>query len=413
MIEKSTIPKQYMYRQAGFFITIFSIFGIFIRLLTGFEFQVWETFIYVGLALFIFTVMFIIPLYMREAANKRAMGKDFLEGPIIANLKKKEDFFLGVESYTRIYIDFDDDKPLEELFKKNLYLTYAKSINREEGVKQFLAREESGELDEKYIKKISGEYLKLEAKALKKGSAGQELTVAEKKELDRKQKEFTEAMDALKPFKEFKLEWVKELDKNNLKKLQFYYLELYAEEKFEDSENGFDKLLIVTNDDLSKVLRTEPGEGEYQGWTVDLRTCRTFWILWGYVTDKMPCLYLRFSENMIEQEIDTVTQMRAVTMTYMQLKVLEKWIYHLSTIPDKLFKEITKYQERADTFEEAYSLLLQQNAMDNLIYSSFIRDKTVEDLRLENLKRKKHLQIAMLVNIMIFVSFGLILLFLI
>ena len=413
MIEKSAIPKQYLYRQAGFFITIFGIFGIFIRILTAFPFQIWEIFIYVGLSLFILSVITIIPLYKCDAANKRAMGKDFLEGPIAVNIKKKEDFFLGVESYTRIYIDFDDDTSLEELFKKNLYVMYAKSINREEGVKQFLAREESGALDEQYIKKISDEYSKLEARMSKKRSAEQELTVAEKKELDEKQKEFNKAMETLKPFKDFKLEWVNELDRKLLKKLQFYYLELYSEEKFEDSENGFDKLLIVTTDDLSKVLRTEPGEGEYQGWTVDLRTCRTFWILWGYITDKMPCLYLRFSENMIEQEIDAVTQMRAIALTYMQLKVVEKWIYHLSTIPDKLVKEITKYQERADTFEEAYSLLLQQNAMDNLIYSSFIRDKTVEDLRLENLKGKKHVQIAMLINIMIFVSFGLVLLFLI
>lgn len=413
MIEKSAIPKQYMYRQAGFFMTLISIFCIFIRILIAFPFQIWETFIYVALALFILSLMTIIPLYKREAANKKAMGKDFFDGPIAVNIKKKEDFFLGVESYTRIYIDFDDDTSLEELFKKNLYTTYAKSINREEGVKQFLAREESGELDKQYIEKISKEYLKLEAKATKKRDSEQELTVAEKKELDKKQKEFNEAMETLKPFKDFKLEWVNEQDRNHLKKLQFYYLELYSEESFEDSDSGFDKLLIVTNDDLSKVLRTEPGEGEYQGWTVDLRTCRTFWILWGYITDKMPILYLRFSENMIEQEIDTVTQMRAIALTYMQLKVVEKWIYHLSTIPDKLVKEITKYQERADTFEEAYSLLLQQNAMDNITYSSFIRDKTVEDLRLENLKRKKHVQIAMLINIMIFVSFGLILLFLI
>lgn len=180
----------------------------------------------------------------------------------------------------------------------------------------------------------------------------------------------------------------------------------------DSKEKGFDKLILVMHDDVSRVLKTSAERGFYQGWEIDIRSVNAFLLLLGYLTDNMPLLYVVFTENMIDEEINTIETMRAESLTYVELKIMEKLLFHLASLPSALLLEVEKEKARANTFEETYNYFIQGMAKDNLIYSKFAKNPVQDQLREENHQLKRNLQVLKVAFLAFIIIAGLVLLFL-
>ena len=408
MITEENFDEADKYRQRGIYIFLGLFFFLTYRLtvfITWWPFTTPETFIYIAVGFIIVYISYVKPLQEREKANKRAMGIDFLEGKIVTTLDKREDFFLGIKKYIKIDIDFEDDKSLKDLKESKYYKKLKREFLRIEQGKNFGERSVPDEIDENFLKKLQKEYAELEKKARLKKEAKEDLTSEEQAELEKKAELIEATKEAMLPFKKFDISLIKDADKKKLKALHVYYLEMYEEEFFEGSETGFDRLFIVLHDKATKLLQTRPGTGWHKGWEIDLRCCQVYWICFGFAQNNMPMLYLKFSENMLEEDVKMFSDVRAEAMTYFIVKILHRWIDILSTVPEQALQEIERQKARANMFEIQYNDTIQEMAKDNLIYSQFIEDKKMNDLVREKEKYKQRSQIEYIIMLALFFIF--------
>lgn len=404
MIEDRTYPAKFKYLYAAQWVGLATVFWVLGRFVFELEFTIWEAFAYFADAVLIMSLVYVIPLKKSDDAQKEARGIDFYDGPIAENKVKKEPFFLGFKKVRKIFIDWDNDKSLEVLLKSTVYKSYLRDLLKDQATKAFFKRTKSKKAEQDFLKKLEFDQEAIEKQIKDKKKYTEAQIKKDMKALEEKTQEIMKAKTALIPFNEFKIKEISKEVKEKFKNLHLYYVEMYDEERFEDEEEGWNKVLIILPDVYEKVLKTEPGEGWYKGWQIGLKSCDVFWLKIFQVTDNMPALYLRFSDNMPEQEIDTFENLRAIALTYLQLKVMEKWIYHLSTIPERIKSENVRLTQKAESFREGFSYMIQDFANDNLIFSKFVKDIVQEKLKGEIEKYKRRSQIFFAVLILIAIS---------
>lgn len=416
MKAEPSIPTREKFQIAGFYLIFLFFFGLVFRF-TIFSYILWdvyETFIYIAIALGIVYLMAVLPLQKKDKMNQRAMGIEFIDCTIVKDKVIAEPFFLGINKCTKLTLNFDDDESLKSLFDSKRYKDMSRKMLRDEKGKDFGKRALPAAITETYIKEIEKKYDELAKKAALKEEAEEELSKAEKEELLKREEEIKAAKEAIKAYKNFSLEEIPKEEKERLKNLQVYYCEMYDKERFEndDEEKGFDKLILVMHDDISRVLKTKAERGYYKGWEIDIRSVNAFLLLLADITDTMPLLYVVFSENMTDGEIHTIETMRSESLTYIELKIMEQLLFHLAALPSALLLEVKKQEARANTFEESYNHFLQGMAKDNLIYSKFAKNPIQDELREENHLLKRNLQVLKVAMLAFVVIVGLVFLFL-
>jgi hypothetical protein len=358
-------------------------------------------------AIFAVYLAYILPLKKEKKANDKAKGLEFFEGPIIAGKLIEELFFLPFKSYTEIYINWDDDSSLKELLESKIYAKYLVDLTKEEEITEFRKKKPSPVLDQMskdLVKNLEDQRKELKTKIKKQPMpSGEDL-----KKLKEKEDALNKIKTTMLSFREsFNLQSILPLDKEELKKLHFYFCQMPAPERFSFEEYGFENTLVVTNDEWSRVLRTKPNTGFFEGWEVNLKSLNVVWILWFYMSENIPVLYLRFSNNMIEEEIDSISNMRAIVQAYVQLKIMEKWNYYLSNRPEQLAKENEMLKQRMESFEAGFESFVQKQANDNLIYSEFLENKVQTNLLSDLSKERRKKQLLGLSVVFLLVLFAL------
>jgi hypothetical protein len=340
------------------------------------------------------SLVYVIPLKKKDDAQEEARGIDFYDGPIAENKTKREPFFLGFRSHKKIYIDWTEDDSLGEMLKSTVYKNYLRELLRDKATDAFFKRSKSLKEERDFIETLEKEQFGIKQDIKEDGKFDAEKIKKHTEKLELKAKELLDAKQQLIPYNEFEIEKITKEDKDILKDLHLYYVEMYDDERFEDEEKGWNKCLIVLPAPYEKLLKCEPNLGWYNGWQIGLNSVNVFWLKLFQVTDNMPALYLRFSDNFPEEEIDKLEKLRALSLTYLQLKVLQKWVYHLATIPERIASENVRLEAKANSFREGFSYMIQDFANDNLIFSKFVKNMVQEKLKGQVAKYKKRYQIV-------------------
>ena len=411
MIEKSKYPAKFKYLYMAQWVVIISAFWLIFRFIIQLEFTIWEAMVLFGDVALIMSLVYVIPLKKKDDAQEEARGIDFYDGPIAENKTKREPFFLGFRRHKRIYIDWTEDDSLGEMLKSTTYKNYLRELLKEKATDDFFKRRKSLKEEKDFIKSLKEEQYGIKKSMKENGKFDKEKIIKDTKKLELKAKELLKAKQKLIPYNEFKMEKITKEDKEILKDLYIYYVEMYDDERFEDEEKGWNKCLIVLPDSYEKLLKCEPNVGWYNGWQIGLNSTNVFWLKLFQVTDNMPSLYLRFSDNFPEEEIDKLEKLRALSLTYLQLKVLQKWVYHLATIPERISSENVRLEASRDSFRDGFSYMIQDFANDNLIFSKFVKDMVQDKLKGQIAKYKKRYQV--LIAIMLVLGIGSIILLII
>ncbi len=404
MIEKSKYPAKFKYLYMAQWVVIATSFWLIFRFIAQFEFTIWEAMVLFADVALIMSLVYVIPLKKKDDAQEEARGIDFYDGPIAENKTKREPFFLGFRKHKRIYIDWTEDDSLGEMLKSATYINYLRDLLKEKATDNFFKRRKSLKEERDFIKTLEEEQFGIKRDIKEDGKFDKEKVKKYTEMLELKAKELLDAKQKLIPYNEFEIEKITEEDKEILKDLHIYYVEMYDEERFEDEEKGWNKCLIVLPDSYEKLLKCEPNLGWYNGWQIGLNSTNVFWLKLFQVTDNMPALYLRFSDNFPEEEIDKLEKLRALSLTYLQLKVLQKWVYHLATIPERISSENVRLEAKANSFRDGFSYMIQDFANDNLIFSKFVKDMVQDKLKGQVAKYKKRYQI--LISVLLAVGIG-------
>lgn len=393
MIENSKYPAKFKFLYMAQWVVIITIFWLTFRFVARFEFTIIEAMFLFADVVLIMSLVYVIPLKKKDDAQEEARGVDFFDGPIAENKTKKEPFFLGFKRHRRIYIDWEEDDSLGEMLKSTTYKSYLRDLLKDKATDEFFKRTKSKKEELDFIKRIEKEQFNIQKNITEDGKFDKEKLKKDTKKLEDKARELIDAKKAIIPYNEFEIEKISKEDKEILKDLYIYYVEMYDDERFEDEEKGWNKCLIVLPDSYDKLLKCEPSLGWYNGWQIGLNSTNVFWLKIFQVTDNMPALYLRFSDNFPEEEIDKLEKLRALSLTYLQLKVLQKWVYHLSTIPERIQSENVRLEAKANSFREGFSYMIQDFANDNLIFSKFVKDMVQDKLKGQVAKYKKRYQL--------------------
>lgn len=404
MIEKRKYPAKFKYLYMAQWVVIGTVFWLVFRFVASFEFTIWEAMILFADVALIMSLVYVVPLQKKDKAQTEGRGVDFFDGPIAESKTKKEPFFLGFKKIKRIYIDWDEDDSLGEMLKSTIYKNYLRDLLKVKATEAFFKRTKSQKDERDFIKRLEKEQFDIKSSISKDGKFDKIKIKKDAKKLELKARELIKAKKKLLPYNEFKIEMISKEDKEMLKGLFVYYVEMYDDERFEDERKTWNKVLIVLPTAYEIALKCEPNLGWYKGWRIGLNSTNVFWLKLFQVTDNMPALYLRFSDNMPEKEIDTLEKLRAVSLTYLQLKVLQKWIYHLATIPERISSENVRLEAKADSFREGFAFMIQDFANDNLIFSKFVKDMVQNKLRVEVAKYKKRYQI--LISVLLALGIG-------
>ena len=404
MIENSKYPAKFKYLYMAQWIVIATVFWLTFRFVAQIEFTIWEALILFADTALIMALIYVIPLQKKEKAQEEARGVDFFDGPISENKTKKEPFFLGFRRHKRIYIDWTEDDSLGEMLKSTMYKNYLRELLKDKAVDEFFKRSKSQKEEKDFIKSLEKEQFSIQTSITEDGKFDKEKIKKDTKKLEIKAKEIIKAKKKLIPYNEFKIEEITDDDKAILKGMYIYYVEMYDIERFEDEKKGWNKCLIILPEPYEKLLKCEPSLGWYNGWRIGLNSVNVFWLKLFQVTSNMPALYLRFSDNFPEEEIDKLEKLRALSLTYLQLKVLQKWVYHLATIPERIQSENVRLEAKANSFREGFSYMIQDFANDNLIFSKFVKDMVQDKLKGQVAKYKKRYQL--LISILLALGIG-------
>lgn len=361
-------------------------------------------------------IVSVIPMRKRQKAQEAAMNIDFSEGVIEETPNKKEDFFLGFKQIEEIHLDWDSDATLLQIFQSPEFEEYKRELLRDEAVKQFHKRAMDNETEVKdFLEELSKQKKELNKK-LEKETDLEKMEKLEQDLLEIDNEIYYTKLTKV-PLKDFLLEALTssgefgpeiQTNKEVLKNFHFYYVVLYEKERWEDEEEdeGFERALLLLPGPYSTLHKTSPYGGLHDGWRIDVRSCVCYWLLFNYFSDQLPLLYLRFSENMTGKEVDLLTTMRSQSATYIQLKVMEKWLYILSSLPERLRKEKAGLQSRAEQFRNAFATYIQEVANDDVIFGKFVENEDVRQQRIEAQKYKKRSQIAFSIIIILGIVFG-------
>jgi len=175
-----------------------------------------------------------------------------------------------------------------------------------------------------------------------------------------------------------------------LKTQKYYYIKMYEKERFIGEKGKWDELFIIVPGEYATLLKGHKDSTELDGWPVFIKMCWCFWTYWWLVTQRMPILYLNFSENMMKPQLDVLTKINAKVMAYLELKVMDLWMSDLEVRPEYIKKENAFLKSKANIYEDGFSDLIQDQADMDVKYSQFLADKTQNELRsrIEKYKRK-------------------------
>jgi hypothetical protein len=361
-----------------------------------------EIIIYAGIIIFLFYLYFYAPLIKKNKSQGKVQALDYADSMIRRGKKRPDDLMLPFKEVYELDIDFEKNGTLTAKLKSKAYkkhhISYLESII-------------APNVSEEATEKIKGEDLNalldvLTPKLQDMRSEGilenliksEEMAKIKNKDQDAQDKERIEVLEDVvdQDFEDFKISDVKKEDIKNLKKLNIYWVILDSPQNYEGEKDTWDQLyIIIPHFSYKDALATGKGKGFYKGWSVFLKECFCFWEhLWD-LTGNIQVLYLAFSENFDRPYLEPLKNLKAAAYAFLQLKVMEVYMNDLEVKPERLEKIGAHYREKARSLGAALSDVVQDEAVDNIVFSKYMANPIQKKLAAEIEKYKRKFLLAL------------------
>lgn len=295
-----------------------------------------------------------LPIYLKDKHQRAAKNKDFHDCIIRWGRFDKGEFLLGFINLVEIKPDWSDWRLKRFQRSRNFsihlqrYLTkvliedfHAKRIGFQK-VKKFVKQFKEGAIDSDLMNEVNKG-----VKVLKKQKkqAKNDVKIASK---NINEYDLTDL-----PFSYLDLENDIKINKEKLKNCHLYIGLLYEQETREGHTIPFDRVAIITEQQKETVLKTEPMECvDKDDYDIDVPGVRCYYLCCRWALDQIPILYLRWSENMIEADIDAL---QSDDLDYLNIKVLEEIVFHKAEDSKQAGLKITKLETQKQVLEEELS----------------------------------------------------------
>lgn len=165
------------------------------------------------------------------------------------------------------------------------------------------------------------------------------------------------SVDKAVPYKNFKFEDITEDLKEKLKSYNIYVGITSEPHKYDDQVVEFDRVCLITDTDIDQSLRCKPSFAVHEGYPVDIEQCECAFSQLGVILPEIPVFLLTWSENMTKKILEPALE--ANSINYIQIKVLEKFVYTLRAFGQQAAMAITQEKTKSDMFYDAWDDLLQ------------------------------------------------------
>lgn len=410
--------KWYYVGQIVLMITIFWTMSRFMFILIIFNLGVqwWDLVIYFILSMLLFYLFFYGPMKKEKEAQQRVAAIDWGDALIQKGKKKPLDAMLPFKYIWELDLKLDDEESLKKKLKSIAYLSYEHSFIQSQVLPSLKRDPEKAEELKNLInamvpiKKVEEKGVPIEEQDIPLVKIDEKKISNDLLLLQQKIQESNADKTKFIPFEKFDLEKRSlngELSKELLKTLKVYYV-YFDHEVTIDGEVWKEIIIILPGEygNYHTLLKTSKEEGgEINGWEVNLRTCFEFWLYLWLLGKEIPVLTLTFSENMVQPALDHITKLNAEARTFLELRVLEIWNADLQNRPEKLEKEVQFLEGTTSSLEHTLSDRIQQQAHQDVVYSTFLKEETQERLKDKLQKYKKRYQFIGIILIMVVLLF--------
>lgn len=166
------------------------------------------------------------------------------------------------------------------------------------------------------------------------------------------------SVDKAVPYKYFDFADITTDLKKRLQKYNIYIGITSEPHKYSDQEVEFDRICLLTDTDIDQSLRCKPSFAVHEGYPVDIEQCECAVSQLGIILPEIPVYMLTWSENMTKKILEPALQ--ASSINYIEMKVLEKFIYTLRAFSQQAAMAITQEQTKSNMFYDAWDDLLQE-----------------------------------------------------
>jgi len=310
---------------------------------------------------------------LREKHRKAVRGIKFCYTGIWRDFMYYERKLLGIKQWYKIEIDWTDEM-LKELFKDNIFQSLQGEIENWQKLESFHS-----------------------PRSMPSNVYGED---------EDESKRIIEQL----PFKSFIMKNITEETKEELAKYNIYIGILYEPETYKDSEIAFDRICLLTETDITKSLECKPSTAMHDGYPVDIDQVECAFTQLGWVLPEIPTFILSWSENMTKKILEP--SLEAQSIVYIQMKVLEKFVYTLRAFSQQAVMTIKQEETKSDMYYDAWDDMIQE--IEGMNINAILGSKDIQQIKLEEEVKKgskyKVLSyaligiIVLIVFIMIFIS---------
>jgi Ca2+/Na+ antiporter len=286
---------------------------------------------------------------LREKHRKAVRGVKFCYAGWWRDFAHYEKKLLGVTQWYQIDIDWTDEM-LKELFEDNLFKNLKDEIENWQKLENFhrpmslpsklYSEEDDEDIAKKLIEKM--------------------------------------------PFKNFKLDEIENIVKEALKKYKIYIGVLYEPESFDDSDIVFDRLCLVTDTDIEQSLKTRSSSAIHEGYPVDIDQVECAFDQLGWILPEIPVVLLAWSENITKKILEPTLE--AQSITYIELKVLEKFIYTLRAFSQQAAMALKQEETKSNMYYDAWDDMIQE--IENMNINAILGSKDINQIKMEKENKK-------------------------
>ncbi len=310
---------------------------------------------------------------LREKHRKAVRSIKFCYAGIWRDFTYYERKLLGMKQWYKIEIDWTDEM-LDELFKDNIFQSLQSEIENWQKLDSFH-----------------------NPKSMPSNVYGEDEDEA---------KRIIEQV----PFKSFNIGDITDETREELRKYNIYIGILYEPETYKDSEIAFDRICLLTETDITKSLECKPSTAMHNGYPVDIDQVECAFNQLGWILPEIPTYILAWSENITKKILEP--SLEAQSIIYIQMKVLEKFVYTLRAFSQQAVMTIKQEQTKSDMYYDVWDDLIQE--IENMNINAILGSKDIQRIKLEEEVKKgskyKMLSyvligvIAIIVFIMMFIS---------
>jgi len=280
---------------------------------------------------------------LREKHRKAVRGVKFCYAGIWRDFTYYERKLLGIKQWYKIEIDWTDEM-LEELFKDNIFQSIQSEIENWQKLDSFH-----------------------NPKSMPSNVYGDD---------EDESKRIIEQL----PFKSFKIEDITKDTKEKLKKYNIYIGILYEPETYKDSEIAFDRICLLTDTDITKSLECKPSTAMHDGYPVDIDQVECAFDQLGWILPEIPTYILAWSENITKKILEP--SLEAQSIIYIQMKVLEKFVYTLRAFSQQAVMTIKQEETKSDMYYDAWDDMIQE--LEGMDINNILGSKDLERIKIED-----------------------------